>query len=120
MRRLGLSFLDHLATADHTASIRMVIGAVEKFPRFGRTFYEAGPRQGAERLRRYLDAQVSAGRLSIADTTLAAHHFFELVKGTVLVRLLFGVDASVTQAEKTYVVDEALRVFFAAYGPEAR
>ena len=97
----------------------MVIGAVEKFPRFGRAYYEAGPRQGTQRLRRYLDAQVAAKRLRIADTTLAAHHFLELVKGTLLVRLLFGVDATVTTAEKTYGVEEAVRVFFAAYGPDA-
>ena len=118
LRRLGLSFLDHMAQPDHLASIRMVIGAVEKFPRFGRAYYEAGPRQGTQRLRHYLDAQVAAERLRIADTTLAAHHFLELVKGTLLVRLLFEVDATVTQAEKTYGVDEAVRVFFAAYGPD--
>ncbi len=121
LRRLGSSFLDEMARPHHIASVRMVMGAVEKFPRVGRAFYEAGPRQGSQRLRGYLDAQVAAGRLEIADTTLAAHHFLELVKGGLLVRLLFGVDATVTRAEKTYAVEEALRVFFAAYacrGPD--
>ena len=55
LHRLGTSFLDHMVEPEHIASIRMVMGTVEKFPRFGRAYYEAGPRLGVERLRAYLD-----------------------------------------------------------------
>ena len=50
---------------EHVASVRMVIGAAEKFPRIGQVFYEAGPRQGIARLGAYLERQAAAGRLLI-------------------------------------------------------
>ncbi|MFE1602365.1 TetR/AcrR family transcriptional regulator [Methylobacterium sp. ID0610] len=118
LRRLGLSFVDAMSRPEHIASVRMVIGASEKFPRFGRAFYEAGPVQGTERLRVYLDAQVAAGRLRPADTKLAARHFLDLCASGTLRRLLFAVGDPPTAAEKSYLIGEAVRVFFAAYGPE--
>src|SRR3954469_9747588 len=63
--RLGLSFLQVMVRPEHIASVRMVIGAAEKFPRFGRSFYGAGPLEGARRLKAYLDTQVEVGRLRI-------------------------------------------------------
>src|SRR3954464_12541030 len=78
LRRLGLSFLQVMVRPEHIASVRMVIGAAEKFPRFGRSFYEAGPLEGARRLKTYLDAQVAIGRLRISDTHLAANQFLDL------------------------------------------
>lgn len=119
LTRLGRSYLDHLIRPDHVAIIRMVIGAVEKFPRFGQAFYEAGPAQGVARLAVYLDRQVAAGRLRPADTELAAKHFLHLCQAGMLTRLLFAAGGPVTEAEIGPRVAEAVRVFFAAYGPEA-
>src|SRR3954453_7158702 len=117
LRRLGISFLQMMVRPEHISSIRMVIGAAEKFPRFGQSFYEAGPRQGARRLKAYLDAQVEAGRLPAADTELAAQHFLDLCHSGILRRVLLTGQAP-TPDEITRNVDEAIRVFFAAYGPE--
>jgi AcrR family transcriptional regulator len=119
LRRLGLSFLQMMVRTEHMSSIRMVIGIVEKFPRFGQSFYEAGPCQGARRLKAYLDAQVKAGRLRIADTELAANHFLDLCQSGILRRVLLTGQAP-TPDEMARNVDEAIRVFFAAYGPEPR
>ena len=116
--RLGISFLQMMVRPEHISSIRMVIGAAEKFPRFGQSFYEAGPRQGARRLKAYLDEQVQAGRLQITDTFLAANHFLDLCQSGILRRVLLAGDAP-TSDEMTRNVDEAIRVFFAAYGPQA-
>ncbi|GJD48377.1 HTH-type transcriptional regulator BetI [Methylobacterium crusticola] len=118
LRRLGSSLIDAMARPDHVASVRMVIGASEKFPRFGRAFYEAGPVQGRSRLRAYLDAQVAAGRLRPMDTDLAARFFLDLCAATTMRRLLFAVGAPPTEAEKAYWVGEAVRVFLAGYGPD--
>ncbi|WP_083469002.1 TetR/AcrR family transcriptional regulator [Methylobacterium variabile] len=120
LRRLGTSLIEAMVRPDHVASVRMVIGAAEKFPRFGRAFYEAGPLLGRARLRAYLDAQVAAGRLRRMDSDLAARHFFDLCAATTMRRLLFGVGDPPTEAETTYWVAEAVRVFLAAYGPEGR
>ncbi len=120
LRRLGASLMEAMVRPDHIASVRMVIGAAEKFPRFGRAFYEAGPLLGRARLRAYLDAQVAAGRLRPMDSDLAARHFFDLCAATTMRRLLFSVGDPPTEAETTYWVAEAVRVFLAAYGPEGR
>ncbi|AWB22903.1 TetR family transcriptional regulator [Methylobacterium currus] len=120
LRRLGTSLMEAMVRPDHIASVRMVIGAAEKFPRFGRAFYEAGPLLGRARLRAYLDAQVDAGRLRPMDSDLAARHFFDLCAATTMRRLLFSVGDPPTEAETTYWIAEAVRVFLAAYGPEGR
>src|SRR3712207_6246144 len=97
----------------------MVIGTAEKFPRLGQMFYEAGPQKGIARLKVYLDQQVDAGRLSIADTRLAAQHFLDLCQSGMMRRLLFAVGDRPTTDEIAYAIDNAVRVFFKAYGPEA-
>lgn len=118
LTRLGHSYLVEMMRPDHVTTIRMVIGATEKFPRFGQAFYEAGPAQGVARLAAYLDTQVAAGRLRPADTGLAAKHFLHLCQAGLLTRLLFAAGGPVGADEIGPRVAEAVRVFFAGYGPE--
>jgi AcrR family transcriptional regulator len=120
LTRLGHSYLKVMGNPEHISSVRMVIGAAEKFPRFGQMFYEAGPCQGIARLRRYLDRQVAAGRLSIDDTQIAAQHFLDLCISGMMRRLLFAVGGTPTDEEIATNVGNAIRVFFAAYGPADR
>jgi AcrR family transcriptional regulator len=117
LTRLGRSYLGRMGTPEHVSSVRMVIGAAEKFPRLGQAFYEAGPCQGAARLKAYFDRQVAAGRLSIGDTGVAAQHFLDLCGSGLIRRLLFAVGGAPTEPEIEKNVDNAIRVFFAAYGP---
>jgi AcrR family transcriptional regulator len=117
LRRLGASFLTEMCRPEHVSLVRMVIGASEKFPRFGQVYYQAGPACGVERLSSYLDAQVTAGRLRIADTELAARHFLHLCQAGLLTRLLFGAGGIAGEAEMRHQIDEAVRVFLAGYGP---
>jgi len=120
LTRLGQSYLSHLGNPAHISSIRMVIGASEKFPRIGQTFYEAGPCRGLARLGDYLERQVAAGRLDIEDSRVAAQHFLDLCQSGTMRRLLFAVGEPPTPDEITSNVENAIRVFFAAYGPNAR
>ena len=116
LRRLGISFLEAMLKPDHISSIRMVIGATDKFPRFGQSFYEAGPRTGARRLKAYLDAQVAAGRLRIEDTEVAAEQFLGMCSARSFKRAIFGVEAGPSPAQISREVDAALGVFLRAYG----
>ena len=118
LTRLGTTYLIEMVRPEHVAVIRMVIGACEKFPRFGQAFFEAGPAMGVARLTAYLDAQVTAGRMKAADTNLAAKHFLHLCQAGLLTRLLFNAGDPVTRDEIDYRIREAVRVFFAGYGPE--
>jgi AcrR family transcriptional regulator len=117
MRRLGISFLNAMLKPDHISSIRMVIGATDKFPRFGQAFYEAGPRTGVRRLKAYLDAQVAAGRLRIDSTEVAAEQFLGLCSVNLFRRAIFGVETDMGEDAIAREIESALQVFFAAYGP---
>jgi AcrR family transcriptional regulator len=119
LTELGRSYLKRLGRPEHISSIRMVIGAAEKFPRLGQAFYEAGPCQGSARLKAYFDRQVEFGRLNIRDTAVAAQHFLDLCGSAPLKRMLFGVGDAPSDEEIKTNVENAVRVFFAAYGPEA-
>lgn len=117
LRRLGRSFLAMLARPEHVSSVRMVIGAAEKFPRIGQVFFEAGPCQGVARLAAYLGRQVEAGRLAIPDTEVAAQQFLDLCSAWTMKRLLFAAGAPPAPAEIERRVEGALALFFAAYTP---
>ena len=119
LTELGHTYLTEMARPEHVAVIRMVIGATEKFPRFGQTFYEAGPACGTGRLAAYLDRQVAAGRLRAHDTCLAAAHFLHLCQAGLLTRLLFAAGGVADEPELRYRIGEAVRIFLAGYGPEA-
>ncbi|MGO4571537.1 TetR/AcrR family transcriptional regulator [Microvirga sp. 2TAF3] len=118
LTRLGTSYLSHMGDPEHISSVRMVIGAAEKFPRIGQVFYEAGPCQGIARIKNYLDRQVEAGRLDIADTSIAAQHLLDLCQSGTMRRLLFSVGTRPNEEEIRKTVENAMRVFFAAYGPK--
>lgn len=117
LTRLGQTYLAEMSKPEQVSVIRMVIGACEKFPRFGQAFFEAGPAQGIARLSAYLDRQAAAGRLRRHDTELAAKHFLHLCQAGLLTRLLFNAGGPVSAADIGYRVDEAVRVFLAGYGP---
>jgi AcrR family transcriptional regulator len=119
LRNLGLIYLRRMGKPEHISSIRMVMGAAEKFPRLGQAFYEAGPCQGIARLKAYFDRQIEAGRLSIEDSSVAAQHFLDLCVSGMLRRLLFSVGEPPNEEQIQQNVENALRVFFAAYGPNA-
>lgn len=114
---LGNSLLAHMIAPDHISAVRMVIGAADRFPQFGQMFYEAGPASGAARLAAYLDRQVAAGRLAIADTPVAAEQFLNLCSSGILKRALFAVKEHFAAEDLRRNVDRAVDVFFAAYAP---
>jgi AcrR family transcriptional regulator len=120
LSRLGETYLSHMGNPEHISSVRMVIAAAEKFPNLGKSFFEAGPCQGLARLGAYLDRQVEAGRLRIEDTRVAAQHFLDLCQGGTMRRLLFNAGDAPTPEEIKHNVADAIRVFFAAYGPSPR
>ncbi|MBS7699122.1 MULTISPECIES: TetR/AcrR family transcriptional regulator [unclassified Chelatococcus] len=118
LSRLGIRFIGMMIQPEHVSLLRMVIGASEKFPALGRAFFEAGPCYGVTRLSVYLAAQQAAGRLAMDDTDIAAAQFIGLVQGGLTKAPLFGVNEQPSEEAIERTVASALRVFFAAYGPE--
>ena len=61
LMRIGVGLMEQMCTADHLAHLRLVIGAVAKYPRIGQAFHAAGPKAGAVMLGAYLQRQASEG-----------------------------------------------------------
>ncbi|MDQ0315060.1 TetR/AcrR family transcriptional regulator [Amorphus orientalis] len=117
LQELGEKFLTMMIQPSHVALVRMVIGAAEKFPEAGQTFFEMGPCFGIDRLAAYLERQASRGRIVLnEDPKLAAAHFLNLCHGDVVKRLLFGYAEQPSRADVRATVDSAVRVFLKAYG----
>jgi hypothetical protein len=55
-------------------------------PELGKIFYELGLRRGLASLAKYLQDQVSLGRLSKLDPLVAARHFMGLLTAEIIVR----------------------------------
>lgn len=116
LTRLARRFIDAMAEPEHVASIRMVIGAVEKFPAFGRLFYAAGPQCGIDKLTVIFRAAVARGALRACDVDVAATHFLDLCASGLLKRLLFDVERAPSEARKRANAESAVDVFLRAYG----
>ena len=84
-------------------------------PAVGKQFYEAGPATGIARLGRYLEAQVAAGVLAIADVEVAAAQFLDSCQSTLFKPLLFNFAGPPSEERINHVVGIAVGTFLAAY-----
>ncbi|MGA0562177.1 TetR/AcrR family transcriptional regulator [Ancylobacter sp. VNQ12] len=119
LRRIGISFMTMMVQPDHIRLVRMVIAVAEKFPRVGRSFFDAGPCHGGQRLAALLRQQADLGRLVLDDDLADAHLFLNMCQGKLAKELLFGNPTPPTPAQIEETVDRAVRVFLAAYGAKA-
>ncbi|MFG1291418.1 TetR/AcrR family transcriptional regulator [Xanthobacter versatilis] len=116
LKRIGMTFMTMMVQPDHIRLMRMVIGAAEKFPAVGRTFFDAGPCHGGRRLADLLGRQAELGHLQVDDREMAAFQFFNLCQGNLVKGLMFGTGQQPSPDEIAKTVDGAVRVFLAAYG----
>ena len=97
---------------------RLAIAEAQRFPQFGSEVFAAGPGAAIARLTGIFAAWHDAGRLRTPEPARAAATFnWLLMGGPTSEAMLLGrpraTDAAATQAH----VNEAVRVFLAAYGP---
>ncbi len=116
LRAFAISFNEHLTDENHMSTIRMVVGAVEKFPSVGAMFFRAGAERGTTRLTEVFREAVETGRLKPCDPEVAAHHFIALCTSEVMKKSLFGCQLRPTGKDAERIVDNGLDVFMAYYG----
>jgi AcrR family transcriptional regulator len=116
LRSIGRNLMWSMTRPEAVAQVRTVIAVAPKFPNIGRAFDEAGPQYGAKRLIVYLEGEIAAGNLVIADPAVAARHFVLLCQGDMFRELLFGVRKEATESEIESTVAAAVEVFLKAYG----
>lgn len=96
---------------------RMCVAESDRFPGLGREFYNSGPVLVRERLSEYLISARARGALQMEDVPFAADQFVQLCKAGIHERQIFGLGGTITPAEVRKVIDGAVRMFLATYGP---
>jgi AcrR family transcriptional regulator len=116
LARVGVAFVQKLCAPSRQAPLRAVIAIADRMPNIGRTFYETGPAVGLAKMRAYLEAQVTAGRLVIPDCEVAAAQFIETCHATLFKPVLFNFAPPPPLERIEYVVSIAVKTFMVAYG----
>jgi AcrR family transcriptional regulator len=115
LTRVGISFARFICDPAKLSSHRAVIGIAERMPALGQRFFRAGPATGVEKVRRYLEAQVAAGVLSIPDCEVAAAQFLDTCLSTMFKPMMFAAAPPPTDERIGHVVATTIRMFMAAY-----
>jgi AcrR family transcriptional regulator len=83
----------------------------------GALFYERGPKLGWERVTVFLQQSIDAGQLRSCHAAIATAHLRTLYEAELMDLCLFGVPADTSARNIAKVVQRAVDVFMAAYGP---
>lgn len=120
LQRFGEGVMQNFLTLQSLAARRMLIAAVANQPEAGRLFYQNGPAKGMQFTAQFFEQAMDAGQLRRADPNVAAAHFRGLLESEVFEPGLFNARADLLPDEIAAVVQRAVEVFMAAYGPEYR
>ncbi|HTZ70576.1 MAG TPA: TetR/AcrR family transcriptional regulator [Acetobacteraceae bacterium] len=113
LHSIGTRFLSMLTDPAIVAVERAVASEAERFPELAQAFFASGPARAIGAMARYLKSQAEVGRLRIPDAPFAAEQFFSLCQTRVVLRTRLRLPVPAGEAER--VIDEAVRVFLAAY-----
>ena len=116
LRAAGHHILSVVLSEFGVKMFRICVAEADRFPDLGRWFYESGPLTIRAQLRDYLAMAVAQNQLQIDDLSLAADQFAELCRADMFLRLLFNIDAEISQAEREKVINGAIDIFLTRYG----
>jgi AcrR family transcriptional regulator len=94
---------------------RLVIAEADRFPELGRAVYDGGPGRAIRGLAVNLERWADRDLLSISDAMVAATQFNWLVMGEPVNQAMFHTDYIMSKAERVRHIEQAVRVFIAAY-----
>ena len=116
--RLGARRIVDFYTSEFGRGVaRLCAAEADRFPDLGRQFYATGPQLARDRIGSYLAAACARGALAIDDIPLAADQFVKLCEADLLGRVTCGLQYSFSEAEISRVIDGAVAMFLARYGP---
>jgi TetR/AcrR family transcriptional regulator, mexJK operon transcriptional repressor len=94
---------------------RLVIAEADRFPELGRALYDGGPGRAIAGLAVNIQRWADRDLLSISDAMVAATQFNWLVMGEPVNQAMFRADYVSSKAERVRHIQQAVRVFIAAY-----
>lgn len=115
LTRLGSAYLARMILPETVSTMRMVVGASEKFPEFGSLLYEEGPKKGIRHLKQFLLHRQEIGQIIDCDLERAASQFLDLSVAGTLRRVLLVGDGLPSEADQKATIASAVRVFMNTY-----
>jgi TetR/AcrR family transcriptional regulator, regulator of autoinduction and epiphytic fitness len=120
--RSGLTAIGHdyaqtITDAKIRSLFRVMIAEVPRFPELGQELYEKGKKPYLDRLHAYLEAEVAAGYLAIADVPLAARQFLGMINDVIFWPHMLVMGITETQADIDRVVEAAVCTMLKAFRP---
>jgi len=120
LTRLGKRYVEVVSSDDLVRRFRMIVGEAERAPELAQSFYQMGPARGQRTLADYIEKAMNEGQLRKSDPLRAAQQFLGLCYNWLSKARLCNVAPAPDAATIKRDVDEAVRVFMAAYAPEKR
>jgi TetR/AcrR family transcriptional repressor of mexJK operon len=116
---IARAFID--LTMDQRAVMlhRVMVSQAGHDRRLAEIFFGAGPRAALSEMEAFLQAADAEGSLRVDAPARAAEHFFCLLKGVRHMRVLVGLCAPPSAAERDAHVAEVVALFLRAYAPLA-
>jgi len=118
LRTLALRIVTMIISPSSLVLYRIVVSEARKFPDLATIFWQAGPHRAIELLTRWIEAQVGAGRLVVADPTFAAEQFIALCQTRIATQRRLQLVTDTTPEEVERVVAGAVALFLKGYGAD--
>lgn len=118
LRTLAFRVVRMLISPSSLVLYRIVVSEASKFPDLAVIFWQSGPKRAIELLTGWIEAQVGAGRLTVADTTFAAEQFLALCQTHIATERRLQLAADTKPEEIERVVDGAVELFLKGYGAD--
>jgi AcrR family transcriptional regulator len=119
LHEFGEAYIALICRPGGASAIRTVIAIAERMPELGRRYYECVLDRTINRLATYLDVHVAAGELVVEDRQLAASQFLMMCQASLFLPYLFQAAPAPAPERISRVIDSAIRMFLAAYRPQA-
>jgi AcrR family transcriptional regulator len=119
LREFGEAYIALICRPGGGSAIRTVMAIAERMPEVGRRYYERVLDKTINRLAAYLDVHVASGELVVEDRQLAASQFLMTCQASLFLPFIFQAAPAPSPERISQVVDSAIRMFLAAYRPQA-
>ena len=115
LRGYARALLQALVAPGSVNLIRLAVGGANDMPEFARTIFEAGSEAMQARLAAFLQAENDAGRLRVDNPEEAAELFMGMIRGNLMLKLLIGLDVSMSAEDLDRRAEACASSFMRAY-----
>lgn len=119
LRHFGEGLLTLLYSPNVLAVRRLMVSSYDEGA-LGRTCYERGPRRSMSEVSGFLLAAMDEGKLKRCDPVVATLHLRGLLESELIDTFIFQIPGDLDPQRIKAIVERAVAVFMAAYGPADR